>query len=288
MTAELGAITMLRDLGVKLLTMNAKNLTETIITIYNTKQLVDNMNKIIFLALVDEDLFQLIEEKFDVKAEVEEKTTSSSKTSRDEQVVRWRECGRHFQHERVRRNDHRDQQEEYSQSVYDTDCWSSISILITDTMQWIKNLEDTVTKTIFWNCTTQSQSEITHKQKTWAMTKSIQSGWGPDGADGESPKVHGRTWRKYFGSIGTFSARAIVDHRPLKALSVQEGWSITTLSSLSSDECDLTGLWHVSVSWFWMMRHTVALQDSVYRTVFSVYRRAWFRIPFTQAAFQSW
>ena len=46
---------------------------------------------------------------------------------------------------------------------------------------------------------------------------------GGDGADGESPKVHGRTWRKYFGSIGTFSARAIVDHRPLKALLVQEG-----------------------------------------------------------------
>ena len=58
-------------------TMNTKNLTETIITIYNTKQLVDNMNKnkvlhIIFLALVDEDLFQLIKEKFDLKAEVED------------------------------------------------------------------------------------------------------------------------------------------------------------------------------------------------------------------------
>ena len=50
-------------------TMNTKNLTETI-TIYNTKQLVDNMNKnkvlhIIFLALFDEDLFQLIKEKKD-------------------------------------------------------------------------------------------------------------------------------------------------------------------------------------------------------------------------------
>ena len=56
--------------------MNTKNLTETI-TIYNTKQLVDNMNKnkvlhIIFLTLVDEDLFQLIKEKFDLKAEVED------------------------------------------------------------------------------------------------------------------------------------------------------------------------------------------------------------------------
>ena len=58
-------------------TMNTKNLTETIITKYNTEQLVDNMNKnkvlhIIFLALVDEDLFQLIKEKFEVKAEVED------------------------------------------------------------------------------------------------------------------------------------------------------------------------------------------------------------------------
>ena len=67
-------------------TMNAKNLTETIIN----KQLVDNMNQnevlhIIFLALVDEDLFQLSKEKFDVKAEVEEKTTSSSETT----SLRW-------------------------------------------------------------------------------------------------------------------------------------------------------------------------------------------------------
>ena len=57
-------------------TMNTKNLTETI-TIYNTKQPVDNMNKnevlyIIFLDLVDEDLFELIKEKFDLKAEVED------------------------------------------------------------------------------------------------------------------------------------------------------------------------------------------------------------------------
>ena len=67
--------------------MNTKNLTETIITIYNTKQLVDNMNKnevlhIIFFALVDEDLFQLIKEKFDVKAEVEDDFIERRRQSR--------------------------------------------------------------------------------------------------------------------------------------------------------------------------------------------------------------
>ena len=67
--------------------MNTKNLTETIfkdldsITKYNTKQPVDNMNKnkvlhIIFLVLVLRQILvlrqNLIKEKFDVKAEVDD------------------------------------------------------------------------------------------------------------------------------------------------------------------------------------------------------------------------
>ena len=58
--------------------MNTKNL-----TIYNTKQLVDNMNKkkvlhIIFLALVDEDLFQLIKEKKENIIEMDKSITDEN------------------------------------------------------------------------------------------------------------------------------------------------------------------------------------------------------------------
>ena len=70
--------------------MNTKNLSETIlkdlnsITKYNIKELVDYLNKNQVLRQILVLKQNLIKEKFDVKAEVEEKTTSSSKTS-----LRW-------------------------------------------------------------------------------------------------------------------------------------------------------------------------------------------------------
>ena len=152
-------------------TMNTKNLTETIIIIYNTKQLVDNMNK-----LIDDEN---VDDTFNMK-ECDAMTieTNNEKKSR-------RRC----------------------------------TILIVGVLHrsWSQCLQRPFSGIephsrnprllILWK--TEDLSDEGH------VSKRLRARW-------QSPKVHGRTWRKCFG-IGTFSARAIVDHRPLTALLVQEG-----------------------------------------------------------------
>ena len=130
---------------------------------------------IIFLALVDEDLFQLIKEKKDNTMELNEISLhlndgesnlkdgnmhifNERKLNVKDFKVKIDEMRNELESynvkETVRRNDHRELLLLVVRVLHHL-CkearYLTRNILITDTTQYVNNLEDTVTKTIFWN-----------------------------------------------------------------------------------------------------------------------------------------